>query len=164
MRLGERRREEQGRTFKAGLGGQVERRVLPGDGVLGVAPVGRPHLVECGDAVARLELKHVGADLLDDAGYVVALVGRLVGPYLGDLPVLGVGTADDDFDEQLVGVRLGDRGVDDLDLRSWGGGEGVRWVSGGRQVGVGWREKRGTGNRLFYLDRRELPSFCPNWR
>jgi hypothetical protein len=68
-----------GPTFKRGLGGDVEGCVLPGNGILGVAAPGGPHLVERGHAVTRFEFKDVGADLLDDAGNVIALVDDIGG-------------------------------------------------------------------------------------
>lgn len=50
------------------------------------------------DAITRLELGDILADLVDDAGNVVARVARLVEPF-GQLPVLWVGAADDDLDD-----------------------------------------------------------------
>ena len=52
----------------------MEGRVLPGDGVLGVAAVGGAHLVEGGYAVAGLEFEDFCAHGDDGAGYVVAFV------------------------------------------------------------------------------------------
>lgn len=88
----------------------MERRVLPGDGVLGIGPMRGAHLVEGGDAVAGLELCNIDADLVDDAGDIVALVILVVQPE-GGLPVLGVRPAHDDLDEHLVVVGLRDRHV-----------------------------------------------------
>lgn len=62
------------RTFKGGTLRDVECGVLPSNSILGVRPIGSPHLVEGGDAVAGLELGDVTADLVNDAGDVIALV------------------------------------------------------------------------------------------
>lgn len=122
-------------------------RVLPGDGVLGVAAAAGAHLVEGGYAVAGLELEDVGADLFDDAGDVVALVGGAVQD-VGELPVLGVGPRDDDLDEDLVIVRGRDGRVHDLDFGSCEG------VSGWCLMRLGWsREGWGSWLALTFADK-----------
>lgn len=97
--------------------GNVKSRMLPRHGILGVRASGGSHLVERGDAVARLELVHVLADLVHDPGDVVPLVQRRAHPE-GQLPILRIRAAHDDLDDDLVGFCLGDRRVDDLDRRS----------------------------------------------
>ena len=62
-------------TFEAGYLGEEESGVLPSDGVLGVRPSRREHLVESGNTVTLLEFYDILADFVDDAGDVVALVG-----------------------------------------------------------------------------------------
>lgn len=98
----------------------MKRRVLPRDRVLSITSMRRHHLVESGHAVTGLELPDVGADLFDDARDVVALVGRAVGENVRHLPVLGVGPAHDDLDEDLVIVWDGDGRVHNLDFGAWG--------------------------------------------
>ena len=91
--------------------------------VLGVAAAGGLHVVEGGHAVAFLELGHLVADGLDDAGDVVALVGiRAAGrvPF-GEFPVFGVGAADDDFGENLHWSRSRDGDV--VDSYEWTAGD-----------------------------------------
>lgn len=107
-------------TFKGRVLGNMERGMLPSHGVLGVGAARREHLMEGGYTVAGLELEDVLADLVDDARDVVAFVRRRVPP-LRELPVLGVGAAHHDLDDDLVGPRLGDWRVDNLDLWSCGG-------------------------------------------
>lgn len=107
-----------GGLLEGGRLGDVRRRVGPRHGVLGVAAARRHHLVEGHDAVARLELGHVGADLVHHAGDVVALVEDLAWHPLGHLPVLGVGAADRDLDDDLVIVGLRHWRLDGLDRRS----------------------------------------------
>ena len=62
-------------TFEAGSLGEEESGVLPGESILGVRATGRHHLVESRYAVTVLEFYDILADLVDDAGDVVALVG-----------------------------------------------------------------------------------------
>lgn len=52
-------------------------------------------------AIARLELVDILADFVHDTGNVVARVACLAHP-LGEFPVLWVGAAHDDFDDELV--------------------------------------------------------------
>lgn len=92
-------------------------RVLPRHGVLCVTAARGAHLVERGHPIPGLELEDVGANLLDNAGNVIALVGGAAKD-VGQLPVFGVGARDDDFDENLVCRRRRDGGVDDFDLGS----------------------------------------------
>jgi hypothetical protein len=89
--------------------------------------------VEGGDAVAWLELEDVGSDLLHDACYVVALVGGTA-EEIGQFPVLGVGSRDNDFDEDLVIVGDRDGRVHDLDLGSWVVVRGVGYSDEGKGV------------------------------
>jgi hypothetical protein len=49
--------------------------VFPSDGVFGVGATRLEHLVESSHAVTLLEFYDILADLVDDAGDVVALVG-----------------------------------------------------------------------------------------
>ena len=91
--------------------------VRPRDGVLGITTVRGGDLVEGGDAIAGLKLGDVGADLVYDAGNVVAFIDDNLEPF-GHLPILGIGPTDDDFDADLVVVGLRDGRVDDLDLGS----------------------------------------------
>lgn len=107
-------------TFEARRLGYVKGRVSPSDGVLGIAAIWLHHLVKGGDAVAGLELGHVSADLVDDAGNVVALVDDNIGLPHGNLPVLGVRAANDNLDPDLVIVGFWDGRVDDLDLGTCG--------------------------------------------
>ena len=65
-------------TFEAGSLGQEESGVLPSDGVFGVRTTRLQHLVESGYAVSHSELVDIFADLVHDAGDVVARVGVLV--------------------------------------------------------------------------------------
>lgn len=87
---------------------------MPRDSVLGVTAVRSLHFVKGSDSVARLELGHVGPDLVDNAGDVIALIATRAPP-VRELPVLRVGATDDDLDEHLVLVWFGDRCVNDLD-------------------------------------------------
>lgn len=57
--------------------------------------------MECKDAIARLEFGNVLADLVHDAGDVVARISGLAHP-LRQFPVFRVGAAHDDFDDELV--------------------------------------------------------------
>lgn len=67
-------------TFEGGLGRELERGAGPAEGVLGVAPSRRHHLVEGRDSIALLELADALADFMDNTADVVALVDRrLVG-------------------------------------------------------------------------------------
>ena len=113
--------EEDG-TLKASLLGDVERRVRPRDGILGIAAAGREHLVEGGDAVAGLEFEDARADLLDYAGDVVTLVNG-ARAQVRKLPVLWVGSGHDHLDQDLILVGLGDRRVDNLHLGACGCGQ-----------------------------------------
>lgn len=106
-----------GRTFKACLLRDVERRVLPRNGVLSIAPVRCPHLVEGSDAVSRLELDHPRADRMDNARDVITLVANPAA-VVRCLPVLRVRAADNDFDEDLIGGGVRDGRVDYLDPRT----------------------------------------------
>lgn len=65
-------------TLKAGSLGQEESGVLPRNGILSKAASGLQHLVESGYAVSHSELVDILADLVHDAGDVVARVGVLV--------------------------------------------------------------------------------------
>jgi len=65
-------------TFEAGSLGQEESGVLPGESILGVRATRCEHLVESSHAVTLLEFYDVLADLVDDAGDVIALVGVVV--------------------------------------------------------------------------------------
>jgi hypothetical protein len=49
--------------------------VLPSDSILGVRATRREHLVEGSHAVTLLEFYDILANLVDDAGDVVALIG-----------------------------------------------------------------------------------------
>lgn len=53
------------------------------------------------DAITGLEFVDIFADLVHDASNVVARVACLVQP-LGEFPVLWVGAAHDDFDDELI--------------------------------------------------------------
>jgi hypothetical protein len=50
----------------------MERRLGPGDGILGERAIGLHHLVEGADSVANFELCHACADAVDVAGDVVS--------------------------------------------------------------------------------------------
>lgn len=52
--------------------------MLPSDGVFGVGTTRLEHLVESSHTITLLELYDILADLVDDAGDVVALVGVVV--------------------------------------------------------------------------------------
>jgi hypothetical protein len=65
-------------TFEAGSLGQKESGVFPPNGILSEAASGCEHLVERGYAVAHFELVDILADLVHDAGDVVAGVCVLV--------------------------------------------------------------------------------------
>jgi hypothetical protein len=65
-------------TFEAGSLGQEESGVFPPNGILSEAASRCEHLVERGYAVAHFELVDILADLVHDAGDVVAGVGVLV--------------------------------------------------------------------------------------
>ena len=110
-----------GRTFKTDVLRDMKSAMLPRHGILGITASRRAHLMEGGDAVAGLEFIDVGADFFHDPGDVVALVGgaRDV-EKVGEFPVFGVASGDDDADEELVFVDFGDGGVDNLDVRPWG--------------------------------------------
>jgi hypothetical protein len=96
----------------------MEGRVVESNGILSVAPARSVDLVKGGHAIAGLELEHFAASLFHNAGDVVARVGRDV-PEARELPVLGVGPTDGDFDENLIIAGFGYRGVDDLDRGSY---------------------------------------------
>lgn len=64
------------------------------------------------NAVPWLELGDVGANLVDDSGDIIASVRARVVPFW-DLPVLGIGAADHDLDDDLVVVGLWDGRVHD---------------------------------------------------
>jgi hypothetical protein len=66
-------------TLEADVLGQEESRVLPGNGVLGVAAARLEHLVESRYAIAFFEFDNIVADFVHDARDVVALVGVLGG-------------------------------------------------------------------------------------
>lgn len=104
-------------TFESSLLGDVKRRVLPGQGILGIRAAWRPHFVEGRHTVAGLELEDVLAYLVDHARNVISLIVCRVPP-LGPLPVLGVGAAHHDLDDDLIRTWFGDRRVHDLDLWS----------------------------------------------
>lgn len=93
----------------------VECRVLPSHSILGVGTTGRHHLVEGGYTIAGLKLVNILTHLMNNASNIVPLVQRSAHPK-GNFPVLGVGAAHDDLDNDLLGPRLRDRRVDNLDL------------------------------------------------
>lgn len=70
-------------TFKAQVFGNVGSGVLPGNGVLGVAPTWRTHLVEGGDTITGLKFIHALANAVDDASNVVAAIDPHVQPFWG---------------------------------------------------------------------------------
>lgn len=78
-----------GSLVKSDTLGYVEGSVGWQDGVLGEGPVGSAHDVEAGDAVALGEAGDAGADLVDEAGGVVAGVGSDVEPEW-EFPIFGV--------------------------------------------------------------------------
>ncbi|KIW23481.1 uncharacterized protein PV07_11675 [Cladophialophora immunda] len=95
----------------------MERGLFPGDGIFGEGAVRLAHLMEGTYAVADLEFGDIGADCLDITGNVVARVESCdASDEDGIFPILGVCTRDDDLDEDLVGLWLGDGDVLDLDI------------------------------------------------
>lgn len=107
-------------TLEGSRGRNVESSMLLSNGIFAVRAIWLEHLVESGHAVTRLELEHIRADLVDVSGDIVALVQRLAWYPFGNLPVLGVGAADDDLDDDLLGARLGLGRVADLNLGACG--------------------------------------------
>lgn len=95
----------------------MKSRVLVGQCILCPRATGRHHLVESRHPVAFLELGHILAHFVDKAGDIVALVQCRIHK-LWQFPVLGVRTAHDDFDDDLVSARLRNRRVDDADIGS----------------------------------------------
>jgi hypothetical protein len=75
----------------------------PAHSVLGEGTAWREHFVKRSDAVAGAELVDLGADAVDYARDVVAGIGVVVFDYVGDFPVFGVGAADNDADDELLG-------------------------------------------------------------
>ena len=65
-------------TFEAGLLGDVKGTVCLGDGILSEAAVWGHHFVKCSDAVARVELDHIGAHGVHGASDVIARIHGLV--------------------------------------------------------------------------------------
>lgn len=88
--------------------------MFPCDSILGKTTVWRPHLMEGSDTVAGFELSDVGADLFDYAGDIISGVVLSAEP-LWDLPVLGIASTDNHFDQDLIRVRFRDRRIHDLD-------------------------------------------------
>lgn len=100
------RERDGGGLLEAGLLGEMERRLLPGDGVLGEAAVRLAHFVEGAHAVADVEFRHVAADGLHVPSDVVARVepgGSFHEQWI--FPVLGVRARHDDPDQNLVRVE-----------------------------------------------------------
>jgi hypothetical protein len=121
---------KRGRLLEGRPAGQVERGVLPRNGVLCVAAAGSAHLVESRDAISGLEFVHVLADRMHHAGNVVSRVGGFglrVISFLGIFsawrccvlrlhpPILWVGAAHGNFDQNLIGIWSLNRRVHDLD-------------------------------------------------
>lgn len=75
------------------------------------------HLVKRKHAVPWLKFGHVGTDLMDDAGDIIARVHGLAHPFW-DLPVLWIGAADRDLDDDLIVIWLRDGRVHDGHLRA----------------------------------------------
>lgn len=94
----------------------MKRRVLPSNGIFRVPPMRSQHLVKGSHPVALFETEDTIADRLDVACHVVSLVrGLEVWAPDGILPVLGVSTDHDHFDEDLLCFWGGNVGVADGD-------------------------------------------------
>lgn len=101
------------RTFKGSILGQVERRPIPSQSILGIAPSRCHHLVKRSYSISNLELSDIVAHFMNNASDVVALIGDTLDP-AGNLPVLGVASTHNHLDDELPGVRnLGQRNIVD---------------------------------------------------
>lgn len=71
--------------------------------------------MKSGNTVTRFKLDYIRTNLFNNSGDIVALVHGNSAP-VWYLPVLRVRSAHDYPDKNLVGIRLRDGRVDDLDL------------------------------------------------
>lgn len=68
-----------------------------------------------GNSIAWLEFMNIAACLMDDTGDIIARIHGYV-VHKGILPVLGIRTRDDDFDDKLIVFGDGNGGVDDVEI------------------------------------------------
>lgn len=70
--------------------------------------------MECSNSIAFLEFDHVITNGLNDTGDVISRVVRLA--ILRSLPVFGIGSREDDLDQDLIGRWLWNGNIVDGDL------------------------------------------------